>query len=294
MALFKGKRKEKDLFSGFKKDVTIYDERGGVFSTGGDVDNERHKPGISITLKDVDLSWEEIEKRFRFISDFLQGELGRREKENWQKVLEKRYSSIKWYEIKNGLKYPSVTSIINAVNPIKWWVDEHQLRGLSARGQAGDIVLSEFIKTGAWKEPKQIPEAYRWLEIMKNEKIEFSGNLPAWCEKYQSKFSRGHFTVINHEHKYAGEPDATGTLDNTSTIFDLKWFYPDEKARVRTFKQMAAYGMAMDIKPEQMCIISIHDKAKRGYSEPIITTDIKAYWEMFLQDRQEFKKMFNI
>ena len=285
---------KKVLFKYHKMDVTISDERGGVFSTGGEFENERHKPSISITFKDANWTWKDIEERQKFLSEFLQEEMRRREAESWQKSLEKRISDIKWYPISNGLKFASVTSIINEVNPIKWWVDDHQRRGLAARGQAGDIVLQQFFKTGIWMDPKLIPEAYRWVEIMKTEKIQFNGNLPAWYEKYQPKFTKGHFIVINHEYRYAGEPDLSGTLSNITTLFELKWFYPDEKARVRAFKQLAAYAMAMDIPPEQLCIISIHDKAKQGYSAPIVTTDIQAYWEMFLQDRSEFKKMFNI
>jgi hypothetical protein len=289
-------KQQQDLFSKtIRKDVTIGDEIGGVFSTGA-FENERHLASLSITFKEVDWDLEEIQARRKVIYETLYKELEYREGISRQKAIEKFYKDIRWYTGQNGSKYPSVTSIIDFANPIKWWVDENQKRALAARGQVGDLILQKYIETGQIFEPEKIPEAIKYLGIMETERLEMTGDLYSFIVKFKVRFLRGHQTVINHEHKYGGQLDAVGFFegDPKLTLFDLKWYNPDKKGRIRTLKQMSAYAKALPDTIEQICIIPIHGNNEQGFSKPIISDGIEEYFKMFLLDRQEFTKTFGV
>lgn len=278
-----------------KKDITISNEIGGVFETGGEYENERHKIFYSITYKDVDWGLDRIEEESKAMASVLRNELEYRGKQSHIKALQARYKDIRWYDAENGEQYPSVTSVITFANPKKWFVNEAQLRGLCARGKVGDTILEKYIKTGKWIEPKDIPECAKDLYIMKTEGYELEGNLPAFVEKYKLKFPRGHFKVVNHKHKYAGEADCEVDFgDDIPTIADLKWFLPDKDGKIRTFKQIAAYAKASGKEYDRMAILPLNGKTNQGYSAPIFTSSIDEYFELFLNDRKDFTETFGV
>ena len=280
-----------------KQDITITVSRGGVFSTGA-YENEKFYVSYSITRKDMTrlMDLDTMDAWCKKISERLEKQIDYQEKISHQKYIQKLYKDIRFRTNKDGVQFPSVTSIINAVNPIDWKVTEGHLRGLSARGDIGDIVLQHYIKTKEWKEPKSIPEAFKHLGIMKKEKVEMQGDLPAFVEKFKVKFTGGHREVFNEEHRYAGEPDAFGTIsdDTMTTLFDLKWFLPSGDSAVRVMKQLAAYAKCDGVNVDQIGVIPINGTNKCGYSKPIITDKIDLYFDMFLDDRKEFKETFGI
>ena len=112
--------------------------------------------------------------------------------------------------------------------------------------------------------------------------------------------------VFNDEEKYAGRRDACGKVIMNNeweklgakpvpTLFDLKRTADDKK----NFKQLAAYAEASPEKIEQLVVIPISDgpkskSIKQGFSKPLVTQNIDAYYKMFLQDREQFKKRFSL
>ena len=288
-----------------KKDFTITADAGGVFSTG-EIDNKRIKPVISITYKDVesfpdsnivdkDISDQAIalQKLYDTVNKLIENE----ERQTYLKYLQKLRKDIRWTEI-DGELYPHVTSILNTINPIDFHMDQDKLNAYAARGNVLDFILQKYVETGEWIDVKDFPETWKHLKQMKVHKLEMSGDLPAWVEKYKPIFKEGHKQVINKKYKYVGEPDiAFGLLNDIPTLFDLKNRSNISKMeKVKIFKQMAAYAKADNIgnKIELLCIIIINDTTKRGYSEPVVTTKIDKYFDLFLSDLYEFKEMFKI
>ena len=280
------------------QDVTITVSKGGVFSTGN-YENEKFGVTYSITRKDIEQPFglDQIDAECALIAERLTRQIEHQEQQSHQKYIQKLYKDIRFHADAEGNTYPSVTSIINSVNPIDWKVTEGHLRGLSARGTVGDSVLQHYIEKKEWLEPAKIPECFRHLKIMQAEQVEMQGNLPAFVEKFKVKFTSGHREVFNHEHKYSGEPDAFGTIndDTLTTLFDLKWFAPSADGKVRVLKQMAAYANACE-GIEQICVIPINGKNQCGYSKPIYASKDKMvlYFKMFLDDRAEFEKTFGV
>jgi len=301
-----------------KKDITVGAKVGGVFGTGA-FENLRVAFDFSVTYKDVedlpgkqflkDLAEAQEANQKAYQELYKQMEFA--EEQAKQKAIAKFHKNIRWYDAGNGLKYPSVTSVIDFANPIEWFVDDLKKRGLAARGMVVDHVLQAFIKdslskkpTGKFIEPEKLPECIRHLAIMKDAGYDIDGfNLPAFVEKFKVKFTAGHRIVVNHKDGYAGQPDCECTFDGGPvTLADLKCFNPDAKGKLRTLKQTAAYAMAVPVvytnHPtfiyEKIAIIPIHGKAAQGYSKPVITDEIEKYFALFLEDRKVFKDTFGI
>lgn len=287
-----------------KKDITVGATVGGVFGTGA-FENLRVNFDFSVTYKDVEsdgfmdfpqdlLSVKEANKK---AYQELYRQLEFAEEQAKQKAIAKFHKSIRWYDAGNGLKYPSVTSVIDFANPIEWFVDDLKKRGLASRGMVVDHVLQEFIKTGKWVEPEKLPECIRHIGIMKDAGYDIDGfNLPAFVEKYKVKFTSGHQKVVNQEHAYAGQPDCEcifTAIDSALVLPDLKCFSPDAKSKLRTLKQTAAYAKCGS-KATKIGIIPVHAKTAQGYSKPIITDEIEKYFALFLEDRKVFKDTFGI
>jgi len=283
-----------DLFEG-AKDITIFDEVGGVFSTNAEIDNERHKIGISLTFQNI--TPEQIEKKRIQLRDLLKAELREREKQSYMKFLQKVRKDIRWTEV-DGELYPSVTSVLNTINPVDFFMDSEKLKAYSARGNVLDVILQKYVETGKWFNPKDLPETWQDLKQMKLFKLEMTGNLPGWVEKYKPEFKEGHKKVISKKYKYAGSPDiAFGLLNDIPTLFDLKnRTSMSRQEQVKTMKQMSAYARADNIGHEikQLCIIIINDSTKQGFSAPVTTTEIDKYFDLFLADLFEFQEMFNL
>jgi len=224
-----------------KRDIHVGVNLGAVLSSGP-YENLRPEFVFDVKYKDREKFPEEEFKedlRYAFIAqqtayEMLYKQIEHVEAQAMQKAIEKFHKDIKWYtDEKTGERWPSVTSVIDFANPIEWFVDKDRLRGLAARGQVVDMVLQQFIKDKGshWTNPEDIPDAIRHLTIMRDMKIEISGNLPAFVDKFEVKFVSGHCKVFNTKDKYGGEPDATCTFgdDPTLVLPDLKSFNPDAK-----------------------------------------------------------------
>ena len=274
----------------------------GVISTG-EYENERPLFALEEEYSGTDM---EIQMRQEFLYKTCRALFDKVQKESVVRRLEKMRKDLRFYP-RNGEQYPSVTSIIGWDDD--FFVSEEDLLQYAAQGEINHLKLSYFIDKKKWFEAKEIPEAHFHMVVLKKGSLNLppdSGNLPAFLEKYPIDFIDSEIVVYNDEKKYAGRRDAYGNLvinkewekldaKPVPTLFDLKRTASDKK----NFKQLAAYAKASPEKIEQLVVIPISDGCKskpikQGFSKPLVTQNIDAYYKMFLQDREEFKKRFNI
>lgn len=269
----------------------------GVISTG-EFENERPLFALEDEYKGDDVA---ISIRQNEMYSLCRSMFDKVQKESITKRLEKQRKDLRFYPRGNE-QYPSVTSILGWDSD--FFVSEEDLLQYAAQGEINHLKLNYFIEKGEWFEAKQIPEAHFHMVILKKGSLrlpENSGNLPAFLEKYPIKFVDSEKVVYNDKDKYAGRRDAFGSVvmnpeweklkaKDVPTLFDLKRHKDD----IKNFKQMAAYAMASEEKIGQLVIIPINDDTKQGFSKPSVTQDIEAYYKMFLQDREQFKKRFGI
>jgi hypothetical protein len=269
----------------------------GVISTG-EFENERPLFALEDEFNGDDNG---MIKRQEEMYGFCRNLFDKVQRESVTKKLEKIRKDLRFYP-RNNEQYPSVTSVIGWDSD--YFVSEEDLLQYAAQGEINHLKLNYFIEKKEWFEAKKIPEAHFHIVILKKGNLrlpEDSGNLPAFIEKYPISFIDSEKVVFNDEHKYAGRRDAYGSIilneewnklkvKDVPTLFDLKRHKDD----IKNFKQMAAYAKASPEKIEQLVIIPINDDTKQGFSKPTITQDIDAYFKMFLQDRNQFKKRFGI
>ncbi len=271
----------------------------GVISTG-EYENERplfaleEELNHSPTDKQIQTRQEELYSICRSLFDRVQ-------KESIVKRIEKQRKDLRFYP-RNGEQYPSVTSIIGWDED--FFVSEEDLLQYAAQGEINHLKLYYYITENKWFESGKIPEAHFHKVILKKGNLNLppdSGDLKGFLEKYPIAFIDAEKVVYNDEEKYAGRRDAYGVpeinkeweklgVKNLNTLFDLK----RHKDEIKNFKQLSAYAKASKENIEQLIIIPVNDDTKQGFSKPVVTRNIEAYYKMFLQDREQFKKRFNL
>jgi len=269
----------------------------GVISTG-EFENERPFFSLEDELQGTDI---EIKERQEQLYSFCRDMFDKVQKESITRKLEKIRKDLRFYP-RNNEQYPSVTSILGWDDD--FYISEEDLLQYSAQGEINHLKLNYFIEKGNWCEAKKIPEAHFHIVILKKGSLNLpadSGNLPGFLEKYPIKFTDSEKVVYNDEHRYAGRRDAYGKViinedwkklgaKDVPTLFDLK----RHKNDMKNLKQLAAYAQASEETIKQLIVIPINDDTKQGFSKPTVTQDIDAYFKMFLQDREQFKKRFGI
>lgn len=205
--------------------------------------------------------------------------------------IRKQREDIRFYE-KDGMQYPSVTSIIG------WDDDYHispeELAQHAARGTIIHKQIAHYIKEGQWIDPLDLSICYPEIVILKRGNLKLSYddvNFLGFLEKHPIEFISSEVAVYNDDLKYAGTYDFKGRLDKKITLFDVKCGASLD--RLKAFKQLTAYAHCpqnQDV--EQLCIVHLNNKVQQGFSKPIICTDVNKYWELFKADRVNFKKRF--
>lgn len=210
--------------------------------------------------------------------------------------IEEDLKDIHWYPGPNGEKWPGVTSVIGL--NAKFHVTDDDLKEYAAQGEIIHAQVDHFVRTGEWKQPQDINGLTAAIYIVKTGKLGLAlegWDFPAFLEKYPLEKMEPGTSVVNAEYQYGGTPDIHSChFKNVPTIADIK----RTADKAKNFKQIAAYEMArrsMGLPAnEQMMIIPLNDKTEQGYSKPIVSRDIEKYFELFLYDRSEFKKVYGI
>ncbi len=195
--------------------------------------------------------------------------------------------------------FPSVTSIIGW--DADFYVSPEDLAQYASQGNLTHAQVAHFITTGKWVEAKEIEGTWADIVIIKKGKLQLSlvgWDFPAFLKQYPLEKMENGVCVKSHKHKFAGTPDIRKCIyKEKKTLSDVKRT-PD---KLKNFKQMSAYILAEEEQGEtpydQMMIIPLNAKTKQGFSKPIICEGrdkIKQYQNMFLKDRENFKKRFGV
>lgn len=197
-----------------------------------------------------------------------------------------------WYELENGDKVPSVTSILNF--DTDFMMDESELKQYASQSIINHSRVEEYIKTGIWKDPKDMDGIAADMFILKSGNLQLdydSCDFPEMLKKFPIKELKNGKQLINELHRYGGTSDGECVYEGIPTMFDIKRT-PD---KVKNFQQLAAYSKCKGMEHiKQMMIIILNDKTERGFSKPIISTDIDKYMELFLYKRKAFYKVYAI
>lgn len=294
-----------------KRNIEISASFTGTISTGS---YENEKPFYSIKeVIEIDedqntlITDFEIEKRQKELHDICFSQFKKQEVASYQEKLAKTYRNIRFYEGKDGLKYPSVTSIIN------WDKDFHippdELKQYASRGTIIHKQVEIFLSTGEWKEPKDIPEIYPDLVIVTrgNLGLEIDDvDFRTFYKDYPFKVITLEDTLLNHDLKYGGRLDIKcviesenkgkwdkieGVIFDKPTILDVKTGKSLDKTSA--LKQQTAYWHC-DNEVEQVGIIHLTNENKCGYAKPTICTNSEKYWHLFLKDLENFSNRYGL
>lgn len=218
--------------------------------------------------------------------------------------IERDFKNLRFYP--NGKsKVPSVTSIINTVNPKNFHMPMHELNQYAARGSIRHLQVEHYIMKGEWFDPEEITKARKYLQILKdgNLHLPMTGDFINFEKSYPIDYDNDECekVVYNKEYEYAGRLDFTGipvmskdwekaeALD-VPTIFDLK----SSADETPNLKQLAAYAKSDGMDHIKQMVVIVLNNNKCGYSKPLVSRKIDDYFQMFLSDRSEFKKTYNI
>ena len=270
---------------------------------------ENIKPFYSVkeTITELDMTDEEIKDRQSELQNICYNQFKKLADASYAERIANEYRNIRFYDGKDGLKYPSVTSIIGWDKDFYMSADE--LNQHCARGTIIDKQVEIFLSTGEWKEPKTIPEIYPELVVLKggNLGLELDNvNFQAFYKEYPFKVINQQQSVLNHKHKYGGRMEIKcliesenkgkwdkieGVLFDTPTLLDLKCTTSLDKSYV--MKQNTAYAKC-DEEIKQIGAIHLKKDNAKGYAKPVIETNLNKYWSLFKNDRDKFYNRYGI
>jgi len=290
-----------------KRTIEIAASFSGKISVG---QYENENPFFSIKeimeLEQESFDDEYIKNRQRQLHDICYKQFQQQAEIASVEKIAKQYQNIRFYDAGQDRKYPSVTSIIG------WDADFHvtpdELAQYAARGTIIHKQVELFLKTGEWKQPKEIPEIYPELVILKQGNLALSYedvDFQAFYKEYPFKVVELEKTVFNHDLRYAGRMDIKcviesvnkgkwekidGVIFDVPTILDVKTGSVD---KTQAMKQQTAYAKS-EPDVQQIGVIPLSKENKCGYSKPVIETNLDKYWTLFVRDRENFKKRFGV
>lgn len=252
------------------------------------------------TDKDIDIRQKQLHdicyQQFKSFADVAYSE-----------KIAKTYQNIRFYDGLNGIKYPSVTSIINLDE--NFFTPPDELAQMAARGTIIHKQVEIFLMTGEWKSPKDIPEiAPDYLTVIKGslsldiEDVDFR----AFYAEYPFKTLNQEQIVLNHEHRFGGRYDIKciidsnnkgkwekieGILFDTPLLIDVKTSTVLDKTK--GFTQGSAYAMC-DPEIKQIVLCHLNKEVQRGFSIPALTTNLDRYQAIFKNKRNQFKTRYAI
>lgn len=204
-------------------------------------------------------------------------------------LLEKQFENIRCRE-KGGLKYPSVTSILDWETV--WKIPKYELQQYASRGKIVHWLINNYLQTGNWHDPTREQSLREDIAIVLGGSKGFH-----WEDCSHKMFFKQYGNIINidkfnhivynDEHFYSGEIDLVGTVEGKKSIIDIKT--GDYK-----LSQLAAYAMCeSDIKQLVVLPVGPCDN-KTGYYRIVINDAIKDHFDMFLRARKSFRERFGL
>jgi hypothetical protein len=229
-----------------------------------------------------------LQERQQYLYETCHARFVECEKRSLIELIKKKRKDIRFYG-----DYPSVTSIINW--DADFYVSPDDLRQYAARGTILHKQAAIWLETGQWLEPKDIPEIYTEMVILKKGSLKLSlegFNFRSFKAKNPFESTEVEQTVFNHQHHFAGTQDLKYIRNGKVGIADIK---TGSINKVKCAKQLSAYASCEGNEDvEELMVIPLTSKTQQGWSKPLIFPDPKQYLPMFLDDLNNFKDRFSI
>lgn len=224
----------------------------------------------------------------------------------YQEKVAKEFKNIRFYEGKNGLKYPSVTTILNM--DTVFFMTPTDLAQYSARGTVLHKQIEAFLKTGKWSELKELTDVAFEVMLVSIGSLGLSlddTSFSNFYKDYPFKVVELEQVVVNDEYKYGGRMDIKCIIESSNkgkwekiegiqfdvlTILDIK---SGEIDKIKHYAQQAAYAKC-DPNVKQIGLIPLSKENVCGFSKPLISNKIDAYWDIFIKQRQKFAEKFGV
>ena len=291
-----------------KKTIEISASYSGKIPMGS-YENENPFFSVKEILENCEWCDEEIKLRQKQLQGICYDQFKQQAELAKMEHITKEFSNMHFYNGINGLKYPSVTSIIGWDKD--FFMNDEELSQHAARGTIIDKQIEIYLNTGEWKEPKDIPEIYPELVIVKKGNLGLAlddVDFPAFYKKYPFKVLAQQVTVINDEHRYGGRSEIQCVIESENkgdwakvddvlfdvpTLLDVKATSTLDKTYV--MKQCTAYVKCPELKDvKQIGAIHLTKSNKCGYAKPVLENNLDKYWTLFIRDRENFKKRYGI
>ena len=170
--------------------------------------------------------------------------------------------------VKDGKKYPSVTSILSpdgipaSISP-----------NYAKRGTEIHRLVNVCFETGVWEEPMGDISPLKWTDIKYKE----------FFKDHAKRMQAKHLNleIFHKKHMFSGEIDFYGMVDDKLTVLDFK-------TGEFKWEQLVAYAKCVET--FQIAVADLKN------NELIIKTpkECQDYWENFLVLRGQFKSRFGI
>lgn len=260
---------------------------------------ENLRPSYTMTVEPI--NGQDPDDIFNQIEEYLHSRFDLEANRARTDLLAKQYASLRFRE-RNGMKYPSVTSILGWSK--KWYFNlkdkegnavdvQDALQQYAARGTIVEFMVLYFYEHGVWPNPTE----YAGL----NEDVDtlLGGSLcmhwadcshEAFMEQFRDKIEiiDHNQEVFNDKDFYCGEYDIYGKYEGVESIMDIK-------SGQFEMSQLAAYAKCLDRPVKQLVILPVNPTDNKcGYKRPIVCKNIQVEYDKFLSSRAAFKRRFCI
>ncbi len=283
-----------------KRKITIYANFAGVLPTG---EFQNSRPSFGAT-EEFDLEYQD-EKEIDFVIEERQRHLhaicyknflGEAEKAKIQKI-KADLKNFRFYPTANGEEYPSVTTVAGFDEV--WNVSDNDLKQYAAQGNLIDAEIRNYVETKKWVSSSELPNCVADRYVLKTGSLGLALEGWSWTgflEKYPLKGLKCHKKpLFNHRYRYAGTPDLEGLYKGIPTLVSLKRSKNDTK----NFIQDSAYAKCEGMEHiKQIMVVGFKPEAdggnKQGFTRPSITDQIDKYFELFIDKRNNFQKIYGV
>ncbi len=292
-----------------KRSIEISASFTGKINTG-QFENESPFFSIKEIVEDIDsedyeVTDEHIKIRQKELKEICYNQFKQHAEIAYQEKVAKAYKNIRFYDGKDGLKYPSTTSVINLDS--NFFVSPEDLYQYSCRGTVYHKLIEIYLKTGNVVNPKDVPEiAFETMTVLTGslglslEDINYVG----FFKKYPVKIIEQEKVIINDEHRFGGRLDILFQIDSKnpgdwSKVEGIEFdkdiigdFKTGQLDKLKGFMQQASYCKTLGV--TQAVLIPFGTDTVQGFSKPVFTNKIDNYFGMFLTMRKKFYERFSV
>ncbi len=221
------------------------------------------------------------------------------------------YKNIRFYDGERGLKYPSVTSIIDLDKD--FCMPEDELAQYGCRGTVIHKQIETFLLTGQWVKASELAEVSAAYLTVKRGNLGLdceNTNFRAFYKDYPFKVVALEQTILSHKYRYGGRMDILCIIESTNkgkwdkiegvvfdvpTILDIKTGSTLDKMSGLIQQSAYAKGVtANEQEVKQIGLIHLTKDNKCGFAKPVIETNIERYWNLFLNRLETFRQRYGV